>query len=101
MAGNLCLINVVAVVSAPLWQANSGDSETSSVLQDVSNIQSNTNGTKVLIGPVFTTQIEESLSEIALRFGTSIKTLLKFNSDLVESAVVQSGQHICVLPCKR
>ena len=74
---------------------------TSAVLQDVSNIQTDTNGTKVLIGPVFTAQVEESLLDIAVRFGTSIKTLLKFNSDLAESSFVRSGQHICVLPCKK
>ena len=79
-----------------IWQANSG-----AVSADTSTIQVGTNGTLVRIGPVFTAQTSETLADIALRFGTSITTLLKFNADLVGSHGVQVGQQICILPCKK
>jgi hypothetical protein len=79
-------------------QANSGASVAA---QGMSSIQSNANGTKVIIGPVFTAQAAESLASLALRFGSSVATLLKFNADLEESSGVQPGQHICILPCKK
>jgi hypothetical protein len=78
-------------------QANSG---VSAAAQGLSTIQANANGTKVVIGPVFTARAAQSLADIALRFGTSIATLLKFNADLRESGA-QAGQEICILPCKR
>jgi hypothetical protein len=86
-------------ISSTIWQANSG--AMSSVAYSTSSIQADTNGTVVFIGPVFTTQTAELLVNIAIRFGTSIKTLLKFNADLVESTVVQAGQQMCILPCKK
>ena len=79
-------------------QANSG---ASAAAQGMSAIQYNANGTKVVIGPVFTAQAAESLANLALRFGSSVATLLKFNADLEESVAVQPGQHICILPCKK
>jgi hypothetical protein len=84
-----------------LLQANSGAFAVSSVVRDMSSIQADTNGTKVLIGPVFTVQTAESLADVALRFSTSTSALLKFNSDVFELAGVQVGQQICVLPCKK
>lgn len=86
-------------ISPTIWQANSG--AMSSVAYSTSSIQADSNGTVVFIGPVFTTQTEEPLVNIAIRFGTSVKTLLKFNADLVELTVVQAGQQMCILPCKK
>lgn len=86
-------------ISLAIRQANSG--ATSSVAYSTSSIQADSNGTVVFIGPVFTTQTAEPLVNIAIRFGTSVKTLLKFNADLVELTVVQAGQQMCILPCKK
>jgi len=83
------------------WQANSGAVVELPVAQDLSAIQADANGTKVLVGPVFTAQSAATLGNIALRFGTSVATLLKFNADLVGSAGVQPGQQICIMPCKK
>lgn len=80
-------------------QANSG--AVSNLAHDANTIQADSNGTIVLIGPVFKAQISQSLADIALRFDTNIKTLLKFNADLIESTSVQVGQEICILPCKK
>jgi LysM repeat protein len=73
----------------------------SSAAQGLGSIQADVNGTKVIIGPVFTARAAASLADIALRFGTSVATLLKFNADLSEPSGIAVGQQICILPCKK
>jgi hypothetical protein len=97
----LCSLELDWLLCLLFAQANSAASTQSSKAKDVTSIEADSSSSKVVIGPVLTAAAAASLADVALRFGTSVNTLLKFNSDLNESRVVEAGQQICVLPCKK
>lgn len=53
----------------------------------------------VNLGPSYTVQEGESLSQLAAQFRTTVRKLLDINPDIHDQAGVHAGHLLCIMPC--
>ena len=86
-----------------VWVANGnddGDPDTQ-LVENPDNILASGEYDKqvVNVGSLYTVNLGESLTELAGRFQTTVKKLIRLNPDVNEHGVLEAGKEMCIVPC--